>query len=74
MSTPYEIWKKKKHNLKVVKIWDCPAHVKRHNLDKLESKMEQCKFVVYPKETCGYYFYYLKDERKNLCNQESNIP
>ena len=33
VSTPYEIWKGKKLDLKVVKIWGCPAHVKRHNLD-----------------------------------------
>ena len=40
VSTPYEIWKGKKHDLKVVKIWGCPTHVKRYNPDKLESRME----------------------------------
>ena len=63
MSTPYEIWKGKKLDLKVVKIWGYPAHVKRHNPDKLESRTERCKFVGYPKETCGYYFYRLKDQK-----------
>ncbi|URE04495.1 hypothetical protein MUK42_34010 [Musa troglodytarum] len=53
MSTPYEIWNRKKLDLKVVKIWGYPTNVKRHNLDKLESRMERCKFVGYPKETCG---------------------
>ena len=63
VSTPYEIWKEKKSDLKVVKIWGCPAHVKRHNPDKLESRTERCKFVGYPKETCGYYFYHLEDQK-----------
>ena len=51
------------NNLKVVKIWSCPAHVKRHNPDKLESRTERCIFVGYPKETCGYYFYHLEDQK-----------
>ncbi|URE11047.1 hypothetical protein MUK42_18867 [Musa troglodytarum] len=63
MFTPYEIWNEKKFDLKVVKIWGCPAHVKRHNPDKLEFKTEWCKFVGYPKETCGYYFYYPEDRK-----------
>ena len=63
VSTPYEIWKGKKPDLKVVKIWGCPAHVRRHNHDKLESRTERCKFVGYPKETCGYYLYHLEDQK-----------
>ncbi|KAJ8466570.1 hypothetical protein OPV22_029122 [Ensete ventricosum] len=49
--------------LGIVKIWGCPAHVRRHNLDKLESRTEWCTFVGYPKETCGYYFYHLEDRK-----------
>ena len=45
VSTLFEISKGKKLNLKVVKIWGCPAHVKRYNPDKLESRTEWCKFV-----------------------------
>ena len=63
MSTPYEIWKGKKLDLKVVKIWGCPANVKRHNPDKFESMTEWCKFVGYPKKTCEYYFYHLEDQK-----------
>ncbi|KAJ8511698.1 hypothetical protein OPV22_002132 [Ensete ventricosum] len=37
VSTPYEIWKGKKPDLKIVKIWGCPAHVRRHNLDKYQT-------------------------------------
>ena len=39
------------------------AHVKRHNPDKLESRTEQRKFMESPKETCGYYFYHLEDQK-----------
>ena len=49
VSTLYEIWKGKKPDLKVVKIWGCPAYIKRHNFDKLELRTERCKFVEYPK-------------------------
>lgn len=63
VSTRYEIWKEKKLDFNVIKIWDCPAHVKRHNLDKLESRTERCKFMGYPEETYEYYFYYPKDQK-----------
>ena len=63
VSTLYEIWNDKRPNLKYVKIWGCLAHIKRHNPDKLESIIERCKFVGYPKETCGYYFYHLVDQK-----------
>ena len=61
VSTPYDIWNGKRPNLKYVKIWSCLAHVKRHNLDKLELRTERCKFIGYPKETYEYYFYHLGD-------------
>ena len=35
--TPYEIWKERKPSLKHVKIWGCPAYVKKVDPDKLES-------------------------------------
>ncbi|KAJ8472265.1 hypothetical protein OPV22_026608 [Ensete ventricosum] len=47
----------------VVKIWGCPAHVRRYNPNKLESRMEWCIFVGYPKETSGYYFYHPEDRK-----------
>ena len=53
-STPYEIWKRKKPNLKYMKIWGCPAFVKRVDSDKLEAKSDKCVFVGYPKESYGY--------------------
>ena len=55
--TPYEIWKRKKPDFSYFRVWGCPAHVKKHDTYKLESRTELCKFVGYPKETIGYYFY-----------------
>ena len=43
-TTPYEIWKGKKLVLTHIKIWGCPAHVKRHNPDKLESRTKKMLF------------------------------
>ena len=56
-STPYEIWKGKKPDFSYFRVWGCPAHIKKYDTDKLESKTEFCRFVGYPKETSGYYFY-----------------
>ncbi|KAK4384677.1 hypothetical protein Sango_3036900 [Sesamum angolense] len=37
--------------------WGSLAYVKRLVGDKLDSRSSMCKFVGYPKETMGYYFY-----------------
>ena len=60
-STPYEIWKGKKPVFSYFIVCDCPAHVKKHDTDKLESRTEFWRFVGYPKETLGYYFYRPKE-------------
>ena len=39
-STPYEIWKGKKPDFSYFRVWGCPAHVKKHDTDKLESRTE----------------------------------
>ena len=62
-STPYEIWKQKKSEFKHVKVWGCPTHVKKHDSDKLESRTEKCRFVRYPKQSFGYYFYQPSEQR-----------
>ena len=56
-STPYEIWKGKKPDFSYFRVWGYPAHVKKHDTDKLESRTELCKFLGYPREMIGYYFY-----------------
>ena len=55
--TPYEMWCNKKPVLAHIKIWGCPAYVKRIESDKLGAKSGKCLFMGYPKETRGYYFY-----------------
>ena len=60
-TTPYEIWHGKKPSLAHFKIWGCPAYVKRLMADKLESRSVKARFIGYPKETLGYYFYLPED-------------
>ena len=60
-TTLYEIWHGKKPSLNHLKIWGCPAHVKRQQADKLEFRSFRARFIGYPKESLGYYFYILKD-------------
>ena len=53
---PYELWFGKKPKLSFLKVWGCDAYVKKFQPDKLESKLEKCVFIEYPKETVGYTF------------------
>ena len=45
--TQYEIWTNKKPYLSYMKIWGCPAYVKRTISDKLEDRFDKCLFVHY---------------------------
>ena len=58
---PYESCHGKKPTLAHFKIWGCPAYVKRLMVDKLESRFVKARFIGYPKETLGYYFYLPED-------------
>ena len=60
---PYEIWTNKKPYLSYMKIWGCPAFVKRTISYKLEARSDKCLFVGYPKETRGYQFYSTLEQR-----------
>ncbi|KAL0361400.1 UNVERIFIED_CONTAM: Retrovirus-related Pol polyprotein from transposon TNT 1-94 [Sesamum radiatum] len=40
-----------------LRVWGSPAYVKRLVGDKLDPRSSLCRFVGYPKETAGYYFY-----------------
>ena len=62
-STPYEIWRGKQPNLKYLKIWDCPAYVKRNFGHKLEARADKCLFIGYPKEGKGYQFYHPTEQK-----------
>ncbi|KAL0405894.1 UNVERIFIED_CONTAM: hypothetical protein Slati_3903300 [Sesamum latifolium] len=55
--TSYEIWHGKPASYKYLRVWGSPAYVKRLVGDKLDSRSSLCRFVEYPKETVGYYFY-----------------
>ncbi|KAL0313397.1 UNVERIFIED_CONTAM: Retrovirus-related Pol polyprotein from transposon RE2 [Sesamum radiatum] len=55
--TPYEIWHGKPPSYKYLGVWGSPAYVKRLVGDKLDSRSSLCRFIRYPKETAGYYFY-----------------
>ncbi|KAL0294483.1 UNVERIFIED_CONTAM: Transposon Ty2-GR1 Gag-Pol polyprotein [Sesamum radiatum] len=55
--TPYEIWHGKPASYKYLRVWGSPAYVKRLVGDKLDSRSSLCRFIGYPKETAGYYFY-----------------
>ncbi|GJY85814.1 putative RNA-directed DNA polymerase [Tanacetum coccineum] len=79
--TPYEMWYGKVPNLSYLKVWGCKALVKRDTPDKLEQRSVKCIFIGYPKETIGYYFYFLPKNKivvvryaeffeKRLINQE----
>ena len=61
--TPYEMCTNKKPYLSHMKIWGCPAYVKRTMSNKLEAKSDKCLFVGYPKEMIGYQFYNTLEKR-----------
>ena len=46
-----------------LRVWGCPTYVKHLITDKLGPRSDKCNFIGYPKETKGYYFY-LVDEQK----------
>ena len=60
--TPYSIWKGKKSYFSYFRVWGCPAHVKKYDTHKLETRTELCRFVRYLRETIGYYFYRLEEQ------------
>ncbi|GKD13103.1 retrotransposon protein, putative, ty1-copia subclass, partial [Tanacetum coccineum] len=44
-------------------VWGCEALVKHSTLTKLQQRSIKCIFVGYPKETMGYYFYFLHENK-----------
>ncbi|KAL2245887.1 UNVERIFIED_CONTAM: Retrovirus-related Pol polyprotein from transposon TNT 1-94 [Sesamum indicum] len=54
---PYEIWHDKLASYKYLRVWSSPTYVKRLVVDKLDLRSSLCRFMAYPKETAGYYFY-----------------
>ncbi|KAL0413478.1 UNVERIFIED_CONTAM: hypothetical protein Sradi_1549500 [Sesamum radiatum] len=42
---------------KYLRVWSSHTYVKTLVGDKLDSRSSLCRFIGYPKETAGYYFY-----------------
>jgi hypothetical protein len=61
--TSYEIWNGKRSNLSYLKIWGCDVYVKHNVSEKLEAKSDKYKFMGYPKQTAGYYFYHSIEQK-----------
>ncbi|KAL0462658.1 UNVERIFIED_CONTAM: hypothetical protein Slati_0153400 [Sesamum latifolium] len=58
--------------------WGSPAYVKRLVGDKLDSRSSLCRFIGYPQETMGYYFYDLSEQKifvlRNSMFLEKDFP
>ena len=52
-----------KINLKYLNIWSCPAYIKRNFGHKLSTRIDKCLFIGYPKESMGYLFYHLTEQK-----------
>ncbi|KAL0434206.1 UNVERIFIED_CONTAM: hypothetical protein Slati_2754900 [Sesamum latifolium] len=76
--TPYEIWHGKPASYKYLRVWGSPAYVKRLVGDKLDSRSSLCRFIGYPKETAGYYYYNSIEQKvfvsKNAVFLEKGFP
>ncbi|KAL0448991.1 UNVERIFIED_CONTAM: hypothetical protein Slati_1455500 [Sesamum latifolium] len=63
---------------KYLRVWGTPAYVKRLVGDKLDSRSSLCRFIGYPKETAGYYFYDLAEQKifvsRNAVFLEKGFP
>ncbi|KAL0331701.1 UNVERIFIED_CONTAM: hypothetical protein Sangu_1715600 [Sesamum angustifolium] len=55
--TPYQIWLEKPASYKYSRVWGSAAYIKRVVGDKSDSRSSLCRFISYPKEIAGYYFY-----------------
>ncbi|KAJ9545205.1 hypothetical protein OSB04_024912 [Centaurea solstitialis] len=60
---PYELWTGKKPKLSFLKIWGCEVYVKLTTSEKLKPKSDKCIFVGHPKNSMGYYFYNLSENK-----------
>ena len=62
-TTPYEIWRGRKPSLRHMRIWGCPAYVKKTKVDnKLETRSLIARFIGYPEDSMGYLFYLHNDQ------------
>ena len=66
-TTPYEIWHGRASSLKHIKIRGCPAFIKKLKSNKLYAKSIKGRFVGYPKDSLGYYFYLPTEQVVVVC-------
>ena len=62
-STPYEIWRGKKPNLKYLKIQGHLEYVKKKFGHKLDARSDRCLFIRYPRDSIGYLFYHPTEQK-----------
>ena len=57
-TTPYELWTKRKLDLRVLRPWGCAAYVLNtsHPHGKLGARGKKCIFIRYSKHSKGYVF------------------
>ncbi|GJW56011.1 zinc finger, CCHC-type containing protein [Tanacetum coccineum] len=70
MITPYELWTKRKPNLKYLRVWGCRAVVRLPNL-KLKTSSErgiECIFVGYAEHSKAFRFYVIEPNDSVLIN------
>ena len=67
--TPYEIRIGRRPILFYLRIWGCPAYVKYLQTNKLGPHFDKCYFIGYPKETKGYYFYLIEEQKMFVSNK-----
>lgn len=68
--TPHEMWFGKKPGLNHLRIWGCPAYIKKLKTDKLEARSDKGRFIGYPKESMGYSFY-LQSEQNVIVSRHA---
>ncbi|KAL0406274.1 UNVERIFIED_CONTAM: hypothetical protein Slati_3941300 [Sesamum latifolium] len=61
--TPYRYGMASLRPTSTWRVWGSPVFVKRLVGDKLDSRSSLCRFIGYPKETAGYYFYDLTEQK-----------
>ncbi|KAL0413320.1 UNVERIFIED_CONTAM: Retrovirus-related Pol polyprotein from transposon RE1 [Sesamum radiatum] len=74
----YQIWHGKPTSYKYLRVSGSLAYIKRLVGDKLDSRSSLCRFVGYPKETTGYYFYDPSEQKvfvsRNAVFLEKDFP
>ena len=68
--TPTKLWSWRKPSLNHISIWGAPAHVLRKEPHKLESHIEVCLFIGYPKGTRGGLFYSSSEKKVIVSTNE----